>query len=74
MRKLNNRERQEWRQLPIRIEALEEEQETLQAAMADAGFYQQHADEVKMAVERSRILPDDIDDAYTRWAELDERK
>ena len=72
-RKLTNRERTEWKQLPATIEQLEAELDLLQQKMADPQFFRSDAADVKAATERAKELPGIIESAYDRWAELDER-
>ncbi|MDA1043672.1 MAG: ATP-binding cassette domain-containing protein [Verrucomicrobia bacterium] len=72
-RKLNNIEREEFKSLPARIEALEREEEELQARMSKADFYRGDPTTVKTAAKRSQIIPQEIESAYTRWSELSER-
>ncbi len=70
-RKLTNKERKELEELPARIEALESEQASLGARLADPVFYQK---ERKAAAEVKTRL-DEIDRqhaiAFARWEELE---
>ncbi|HKJ03867.1 MAG TPA: ATP-binding cassette domain-containing protein [Longimicrobiales bacterium] len=72
-KKLTWAEKKEWESLPGRIEALEAELRDLHARMGDAGFYRGAADAIREVTERSQELPPEIEAAYARWAELDER-
>ncbi|MEQ8329755.1 MAG: ATP-binding cassette domain-containing protein [Longimicrobiales bacterium] len=72
-KRLSWAEKQEHRALPGRIEALEAELETLHARMADPAFYRGDPEAIREATERAQALPAAIDEAFTRWAELDER-
>jgi len=72
-KKLSFAERKEWEALPGRIEALEKELDALHARMADPGFFREGADAIRAATERSQALPAEIEAAFARWAELDER-
>lgn len=72
-KKLSNRERDEWKQLPIQIETLEQEQEQLTTKMADPAFFKKEPAEVRKVSERANAIPELIDSAFERWAELDER-
>jgi ATP-binding cassette subfamily F protein uup len=71
-RTLTNRERQDLRELPARIEALEAEQESLHVAMADPAFYQGDPAEIRRSAQRAETLVADIEKAYERWHELEE--
>jgi ATP-binding cassette subfamily F protein uup len=70
-RKLSNKEREELKNLPERIEDLEGELETLQTAMSSPEFYQRAEELVKKETERTQQIPKDLEVAYTRWEELD---
>jgi ATP-binding cassette subfamily F protein uup len=72
-KKLSYKERQEWTELPGQIEALEHELNTLQARMADPAFFQEDAPEIRDVSQRAKQIPDEIDHAFERWGELDER-
>ncbi len=71
-RKLSNREREEFKNLPGLIEALDREKEDIMATMSDPDFY-------KIAGEQAVKLQDRLDEielevlaAYERWEELEE--
>jgi ATP-binding cassette subfamily F protein uup len=72
-KRLSFAERKEWEALPARIEALECALEAIHARMADPDFYRGQADGIREVTERSRSLPAEIEAAYARWAELEER-
>ena len=72
-KKLTWNEKLEWEKLPAQLEALEAELEELHERMADPAFFQKPQEETRPVVERSQALPQEIDEAFTRWAELDER-
>ena len=72
-KKLSNKEREAWKTLPSKIESLEKELEELEAKMMDPDFFRGDPKEVGDAVKRTREIPDSIERAYARWAELDER-
>ncbi|MDP2956170.1 MAG: ATP-binding cassette domain-containing protein [Longimicrobiales bacterium] len=72
-RKLTWAERKEWEALPGRIEALEKELDALHARMGGPGFFREGPDAIRAATERSQLLPQEIEAAFARWAELDER-
>jgi ATP-binding cassette subfamily F protein uup len=71
-RKLSNKEKQEHTELPARIESLEAAQVALNERLNDPEFYRDAA-AVKAAQERLPVLEAEIQGAYARWAELDER-
>ncbi|MCU0857181.1 MAG: ATP-binding cassette domain-containing protein [Pontiellaceae bacterium] len=70
-RKLSNREREDLRNLPKKIEQLEAELETLNQKLNDPGFYRRPSDEIKTVTERAEAVPRELDAAFARWAELD---
>jgi ATP-binding cassette subfamily F protein uup len=73
-RKLNNKERQELADLPKRIVALETEQNDLHKRQADPAFYRSHPANIKTVSERLAAIAQQLDAAFARWSELDERK
>ena len=72
-RKLSYKEQQEFDQLPARIEALESEQQQLQAAVADPLFYKQPAAEIARTMARLEELDVLLLDSYARWDAFDSR-
>ena len=72
-RKLSYKEQQEFDSLPARIEALESEQQQLNAAMADPLFYKQPAAEIAQTMARLEELDVLLLDSYARWDALDSR-
>lgn len=70
-RKLTNKEREELKNLPKKIEQLEEELQTLQQAMADPLFYQQDKDKIAAATARAETLPQELEKSFERWEELE---
>ena len=72
-KRLSFAEKKEWEALPGRIEAMERALEAIHARMADPDFYRGRAEGIREATERSQSLPAEIEAAYTRWAELEER-
>jgi len=70
-RKLTNKEREELKQLPHRIEQLEAELEALQQAMADPAFYQQDKDAITAATARTEKIPHELEQCFERWAQLE---
>lgn len=73
-KKLTNKEREAWEQLPIRIEEMENELHDLQRNMASADFYRGRPEDIKKVSERVTALPDLIEHAYEQWADLDARR
>jgi len=71
--KLSFREQQEFDALPARIEALEQEQEQLSAALASADFYKQGAEAIKKTLARVDEVKDLLLAAMARWDDLDSR-
>jgi ATP-binding cassette subfamily F protein uup len=67
------KEQRELEQLPSRIEALEAEQQRLQAEVASAEFYKRPAADIHEALARLEELETLLLAAYTRWDALDSR-
>jgi ABC transport system ATP-binding/permease protein len=72
-RRLTFNERRELKGLPARIEGLESEQQRLNAAVADPGFYKAGAAEITRTLARLEEVERDLLAAYARWDELDSR-
>ena len=72
-KKLSYKERQEWTALPGQIEALEHELHVLQTRLADPAFFQGDSGEIRSVSQRAKQIPEEIDKAFERWGELDER-
>ena len=70
-RKLANKEREELKNLPRRIEQLEAEQAELHETMADPAFYQQTKDQIAVATARAEAIPNILEAAFERWEELE---
>lgn len=70
-RKLTNKEQQELKSLPARIEALEAEQARLQEKMAEPTFYQQPPEEIKTITSRLDEIGDEVLAAMERWETLE---
>ncbi|UUO04879.1 ATP-binding cassette domain-containing protein [Blastopirellula sp. J2-11] len=70
-RKLTNKEQQELKTLPAKIEALEAEQAQLQEQMADPTFYQKPAGEIKVVTTRLDAIGDEMLSAMERWEDLE---
>ena len=72
-KKLSYNEHRELEQLPLRIEALEGEQRTLNQAIADPEFYKRSAADIAAAMARSEQIVSELTDLYERWDALDSR-
>jgi ATP-binding cassette subfamily F protein uup len=72
-RKASYKEQRELEQLPSRIEALEAEQQQLQAAVASPEFYKRTAADIHEALRRLEELETLLLAAYARWDALDSR-
>jgi len=70
-RKRSFKEEREYKELPDRIAALEAEQKTLQASLADPDFYKQGGAAITEAVDRTEKIDRELVDAMKRWDELD---
>ncbi len=72
--KLNYREQRELETLPARIEALETEQKTLEAQMADPASYQPGGDATRSLRERFDAIEAELLEALERWETLESRR
>ena len=72
-RKPSYKEQLELEQLPARIEAFEQEQQQLQAAVASADFYKRPAADIHETLARLEELETLLLAVYTRWDALDSR-
>ena len=72
-RRLSYLEKKEWESLPGRIEELEKELEDLHEKMAHPDFFRGDPDSIRTATARSQALPEEIEAAFQRWAELDDQ-
>jgi ATP-binding cassette subfamily F protein uup len=70
-RKLTNKEREELKNLPKRIEQLEAELEDLHTAMTDPAFYQKTPEEIQAATARAEAIPDELEYCFERWEALE---
>jgi ABC transport system ATP-binding/permease protein len=72
-KKLSYTERREFDGLPERIEALESEQQRLNAVMAHPDFYKETAGNIRQLMARLEELQRELLNAYALWDELDSR-
>lgn len=70
-RKLTNKERDELKKLPKRIEQLEAELAELTDTLNDPEFYRRDPADIKRVTERAEAIPHELETAFDRWAELD---
>ena len=70
-RKLSNREREDLKNLPKKIEQLEMELKELHQKLNDPDFYRRPADEIKTVTERAAAVSAEMDSAFARWTDLD---
>ena len=70
-KKRSFKQEREYAQLTDRIAALEEEQKSIQASLADPDFYKQPGSEISAAVARGERVERELIDAMERWDELD---
>ena len=61
----------EFEALPGRIEALEQEQQRLNAEIAAPDFYKKPAAEITATMARLDAIPAELLGAYARWDELE---
>lgn len=71
-KKLSFRQKHDLDALPGRIEALERELAELHARIGDPTFYKKPAAEIRKVQDRSAAIPQELEAAYTLWAELEE--
>ena len=70
-KKLSYKEQRELDQLPQRIEALDVELESTQAALGDPDLYRQAPERVNELKQRMQALEDELTQAYARWETLE---
>jgi ATP-binding cassette subfamily F protein uup len=70
-RKLSNKEREDLKNLPKKIEQLEAELAELNRKLNEPDFYRRPADEIKTVTERAAAVSAEMDAAFARWAELE---
>lgn len=69
--KLSFNEQRELQQLPAKIEALEEEQQEIEARVSQADFYQQDKELIKDTLARLDDIQKQLTESYIRWEYLD---
>lgn len=72
-RGLTYKEQRELEMLPTQIEALEAEQVTLHTRLEDADLFQRDPATFDAIMQRLMALKAEVDTAYTRWEELEQR-
>ncbi len=72
--KMSFNETRELETLPAKIQALEKEQATLQAKLAEGSIYVKAPDEAKFVVVRLEAIIEEIDTAMTRWEALESKR
>ncbi len=72
-KKLSYIQQREFDSLPERIEALETEQQRLNASMSHPDFYRESAENIKQTLARIEELQNELLEAYARWDEFDSR-
>jgi ATP-binding cassette subfamily F protein uup len=70
-RKRSFKEQRELDGLPGEIEALEKDKATLEARIADPGFYSRPRDDVRLALEQLAAIEQRIEVRMARWLELE---
>jgi ABC transport system ATP-binding/permease protein len=70
-RKLSNKEREDLKNLPKKIEQLEAELAGLNQKLNEPDFYRRPADEIKTVTERAAAVSAEMDTAFARWGELE---
>jgi ATP-binding cassette subfamily F protein uup len=70
---LSYNEQRELAALPARIEALEQEQQELRAAVAHPEFYRETPDRIRETLARLDALDLELAEVYARWDALDSR-
>ncbi|HKJ08400.1 MAG TPA: ATP-binding cassette domain-containing protein [Gammaproteobacteria bacterium] len=73
-RKLSYKDQRELDGLPARIEALEAEQQNLQARTSEADFYQQDREAIADTLARLEAVGEELEQAYARWETLEDQR
>jgi ATP-binding cassette subfamily F protein uup len=72
-KKLSYKEQRELEALPIEIEALEAEEQALNARIAGPEFYKESREAIAATLARLEAVARQLGDAYNRWHELESR-
>ena len=72
--KLSYKEQRELEALPDRIDALEQEQQGINARLADGSLYRDQPQEVKTLQARLSAIETELEEAMLRWEALEQRK
>jgi len=70
-RKLSYKEQRELDSLPVRIEALEQQQSELECLLARPDFYQSAQEEIQRVTRQLSDIHSELEACYRRWGELD---
>jgi len=71
--KLSYKDQRELDALPKKIEALEQRQAELEAAIADPGFYQQEREATEPVLAGLAEVQEELEAAMERWMELEDK-
>lgn len=72
--KLTYQEQLDLTALPKQIEQLEQQQSALHDTISQADFYQQPAEQVAKVQDQLKQLDDELEQAYERWDELEQKQ
>jgi ATP-binding cassette subfamily F protein uup len=72
-KKLSYKEQRELDALPREIEALDSEEQALNARIAGPEFYKEGQEAINAALARLEAVARQLGDAYVRWHELESR-
>ncbi|WP_455366980.1 ATP-binding cassette domain-containing protein [Kaarinaea lacus] len=72
-KKLSYKEQRELEQIPATIEKLETEKQQLEQQMGQSDFYQQDQQQIKSSMQRLEALNAELECAFERWEQLEDR-
>ena len=72
-KKLSYKDQRELEQLPARIEQLEADLDAVQTRMSDPDFYKGEPADISAAQTRQSELEQQLEEAFSRWDELDQQ-